>query len=345
MANKLVNLLHLRSFTQNEVPVNLESGQFAVNLYNGLNALGDGSYNVQLYFGTGGTERKAADGTDLSAAALARAVVTGEALGANKGYIRFDQGDIYTPVAGLNLAAAGVVSKRKAIDTLDTLLGLLPNLTTTDKTSLVNAINELNAFVTQLTAGSQYVGDFNPLTDQIVSVSASGTREGYAIGALPAPTDATERHYFIVTTEGTLSGAGNVPSGYAKVGDYIISDGTTWKLFNYTNDDAATVQMAPGAPATRPTGQPLRNGDLWYDTANLTLYVWYDDGTSTQWVPAVAPRDPIVPAASAPTPTPGWPLWLNTTATDALGNTGKLTFWDGSAWRELASSVANGGAF
>jgi len=266
MSNNIVNLLHLRSAVQDEVPVNLEPGQLALNLYNGNNALASGAYNVSLFVGTGGTERKTYDNTDLTGDALARAVVTGEPLGTNKGYIRFDLGDLYTPVPGLSLAAAGVTSKKGALDTLDTL-------------------------VTQLTAGLQYVGSFNPTTDTITSVSASGTREGYVIGALPAPTDATERHFFIATAAGTLSGVGNTPSGEVTVGDWIISNGVAWEVFNYES------------------------------------------------------VDPIVSSATAPTPTPAGPLWMDTTAADVLGGVGKLHFWNGTAWHQLVSDVADGGAF
>lgn len=35
---------------------------------------------------------------------------------------------------------------------------------------------------------------------------------------------------------------------------------------------------------------PLVAGTFWYDSVGLTLYIAYDDGTSVQWVPAVAPE-------------------------------------------------------
>jgi hypothetical protein len=277
--------------------------------------------------------------------ALISSISTGEALIAGKGWVQFNLGDAFTPNPGSNLALAGVTSQTSALNTLDALLGYLPNLNTTDKSSLVNAINELEVYISQVTSGLQFVGTFTAAGDAIASVSASGVREGYVTGALPAPTDATEKHYFIVTDEGPLSGVGNTPSGYARVGDWIISDGITWQLYNYTNDQAATVQISPTAPLTRQTGSPLVSGDLWYDSTNLGLFVWYDDGTSTQWVQAWQERDPIVPSATAPAPTPGWPLWMDTTATDALGNIGKLNFWSGTKWCELVSDVANGGIF
>jgi hypothetical protein len=342
----LVNLLHLRSVTQNQVPVNMEAGQIAFNLYNALNAANN-SYAIDMFVGTGGNFRTDFLGTDLTAQALATAATTGEVLTAGKGWTKVLLSDDFTADPGSNLAgiAPTVVTKNQAIKELDKLLGLLPNLQTTAKDTLVNAINELNQFVSQLTAGTQYVGDFSIASNTITAVSASGVREGYTIGTLPAPIDTTERHYFIITDEGQLSGLGNVPTGYARQGDWIISDGINWKHYAYINDQAAVVQVAPAAPTTRPTGSSLVSGDLWFDSANLALYLWYDDGTSQQWVPASTSRDPIVASPTAPTPTATWPLWLDTDATDVLGNVGKMYFWSGTAWAELVSDVANGGTF
>lgn len=343
----LVNLLHLRSVTQNQVPVNLEAGQIAFNLYDALNTA-TSNYGVELFIGTGGSSRVDSNGTDLAASALITSASTGEVITAGKGWTKMILSDDFTPDNPSNLfnIVPAVVNKSTAIKELDKLLGLLPSLTTTAKTDLVSSINELNQAITQLTAGSQYVGEFSPASDAISSVSASGVREGYTTGALPAPIDSTERHYFIVADAGALSGSGNVPTGTAKVGDWIISDGVTWKLYNYINDDGASVQVAAVAPTTQATGTPLADGDLWFDTANLELNVWYDDGTTQQWRPAGSTRDPIIPANVAPaTPTTSWPLWLNTAGTDALGNTGKLNFWSGTGWEEIVSTVTDGGVF
>lgn len=342
----LVNLLHLRSVTQGQVPVNMEAGQIAFNLYNGITA-SNNSYAIDMFVGTGGDERRDFIGTDLTPDSLATSLITGEVVTNGKGFTKILLSDDFTPENPSNLfnIAPPVVTKNQAIQELDKLLGLLPSLTTTAKTDVVSSINELNQAITQLTAGTQYVGEFSPASNTISSVSASGVREGYTIGSLPAPIDSTERHYFIVADAGTLSGVGNVPAGTAKVGDWIISDGITWKLYNYINDDGASVQVAAVAPTTQATGTPLTSGDLWFDSANLSLNVWYDDGTSQQWVPAGAARDPIVPATVAPTPSTSWPLWLNTASTDALGNTGKLNFWTGTGWEEIVSTVADGGVF
>jgi len=40
------------------------------------------------------------------------------------------------------------------------------------------------------------------------------------------------------------------------------------------------------APTTRVGGSALESGDLWYDTTELRQYTYYNDGTSTSWVPS-----------------------------------------------------------
>lgn len=267
----LVNILHLRSFAQGAVPVNLEPGQIALSLYDAVNPDANGNYFVEVFVGTGSNDRRKDDGTDRTADALISSISTGEPLISGKGWVQSSLGGGYTPVPGLNLDLAGVTNYKGALDTLDALLGYLPNLTTTDKTSLVNAINELQVFISQLSSGLQFVGSFDPASDTITSVSASGTREGYVTGPLPAPTDATERHYLIVAADGALSGTGNTPSGYAKVGDWVISNGVTWELYNYTNDQAVVAQTAAAAPTTRPIGQSLVGGDLWVDATGTDI--------------------------------------------------------------------------
>ena len=56
------------------------------------------------------------------------------------------------------------------------------------------------------------------------------------------------------------------------------------------NDTHAWVSDT--APTVRPAtagGGALQQGDLWYDSTNLLSFIWYDDGTSAQWVQQIAP--------------------------------------------------------
>lgn len=204
----LVNILHLRSAVQNAVPVNLSPGQIALNLHDALNPDANGNYFVEVFVGTGGNERRRDDGTDRTADALISSVSTGEALITGMGWVQTSLGGEYVPVPNLNLDAAGVTTYRSALDTLDTLLGLLTNLTTAEKTSVVGALNELDSL-------------------------------------------------------------------------------------------AVAGQTAVAAPTVRASGLTLRGGDL----------------------------------------------WVNTTSADALGNTNKLNYWNGTGWHEVVSDVADGGGF
>lgn len=47
-------------------------------------------------------------------------------------------------------------------------------------------------------------------------------------------------------------------------------------------------QLAIALPTDTPPPAPRYSGQLWFDTTNAQLYVWYDDGTSAQWVVATA---------------------------------------------------------
>lgn len=67
-------------------------------------------------------------------------------------------------------------------------------------------------------------------------------------------------------------------------------------------------------PKTRIDGTALRQGDAWFNTNNAKLYVWYNDGDSSQWVsvskpgPAGTPGPAGPPGPSSPgTPGPAGP--------------------------------------
>jgi len=62
--------------------------------------------------------------------------------------------------------------------------------------------------------------------------------------------------------------------------------------------------------ATAPTSPAPANGDLWWDSLNGELYVYYVDGTSSQWVAAAGPS--VTVQSTAPTGYEGQ-LWLDDT--------------------------------
>ena len=61
------------------------------------------------------------------------------------------------------------------------------------------------------------------------------------------------------------------------------------------NQDAATKAyvdrhvpaiVSDTLPTTDSNGNPIQNGDLWYDSVGGRTYIWYDDGNTQQWVDA-----------------------------------------------------------
>ena len=60
--------------------------------------------------------------------------------------------------------------------------------------------------------------------------------------------------------------------------------------------DVAIVADTP--PSTNSNGETIQQGDLWYDMIGGRLYVYYNDGNTTQWVDA-SPEPPFDTAAAA----------------------------------------------
>ena len=71
------------------------------------------------------------------------------------------------------------------------------------------------------------------------------------------------------------------------------------RLFSKTGSSSSDVGSSTVSSDTPPAGAGA--GDEWFNTTNLTTYIYYDDGTSLQWVPASAPV-PGPTGATGPAP-------------------------------------------
>ena len=71
------------------------------------------------------------------------------------------------------------------------------------------------------------------------------------------------------------------------------------RLFSKTGSSSSDVGSSTVSSDTPPAGAGA--GDKWFNTTNLTTYIYYDDGTSLQWVPATAPI-PGPTGATGPAP-------------------------------------------
>jgi hypothetical protein len=83
-------------------------------------------------------------------------------------------------------------------------------------------------------------------------------------------------------------------------GSAFVWDGSAWMPAGGGGsiEISATAPSSPGA------------GDLWWDSDNGKLYIYYDDGTSQQWVDAAGPS--VAVQSTAPTGYEGQ-LWLDDT--------------------------------
>lgn len=75
--------------------------------------------------------------------------------------------------------------------------------------------------------------------------------------------------------------------------DTVELNGTTFR-YNATNNvwDPVTEELT--ATSDNPPGSP-NNGQTWFDTTTGTLYVYYDDGTSSQWIGVTGPEGEVGP--------------------------------------------------
>ncbi len=80
----------------------------------------------------------------------------------------------------------------------------------------------------------------------------------------------------------------------------FVWDGTAWM----PSGGGGSIEISATAPAS--PGE----GDLWWDSDNGKLYIYYDDGTSSQWVDAAGPS--VAVQSTAPTGYEGQ-LWLDDT--------------------------------
>ena len=129
----------------------------------------------------------------------------------------------------------------------------------------------------------------------------------------------------------------------------VGSDGTNGQVLT-TNGSGSftftTVSSGGGASVSTSDTAPSSpsSGDLWFDTTELTPYIYYADGSSNQWIEFA---NPDVGGASSDSSGGGVTTYANIAALPSSGNTGgDLAFvtdvkavyvWDGTEWDRVSS--------
>ena len=109
---------------------------------------------------------------------------------------------------------------------------------------------------------------------------------------------------------------------------------TSWSVQGGASASVTVSDTAPASPS---------DGDQWFNSTSLKMFVYYADGSSSQWVP-VSPQQagPAGTAGTSATPT----SYANLAAFPSSGNTaGDIGFatdtkssymWDGVAWQRMS---------
>jgi hypothetical protein len=132
-----------------------------------------------------------------------------------------------------------------------------------------------------------------------------------------------------------------LPSADGTASQVLSTNGSGTLSWTTPAGGGASVTTSDTAPSTP------SDGDLWYDSVGGRLYVYYDDGNTSQWVDA-APQGGSAGGASvtvgetAPTSPTAGDLWFDNTTTDARLY---IYYDDGNTqqWIDAAPAGAGGG--
>jgi len=117
----------------------------------------------------------------------------------------------------------------------------------------------------------------------------------------------------------------------------VDSNGVETTLLDETGSGGGSETASIATSTTSPSN-PV-DGDLWFDTTDGTMYIYYDDGTSSQWVGisgatgatgadgGVTSYTDIIARNAAPPPSTGDLAYIT--------STGGLYIWDSSEWDRI----------
>lgn len=119
-----------------------------------------------------------------------------------------------------------------------------------------------------------------------------------------------------------------------------LYDGQTSGGIPLLKADLSNAESVIGAAlgATPPTGSAVQAGTIWFNTTNGRLYIYYNDGTSTQWV---QPNTPSYGAGGGGT---GATAVVDLTDVAISNPTpGQVLKYNGSVWVNGTDNVGGGG--
>ena len=200
---------------------------------------------------------------------------TGLVRDATDGIWKLFSNNAIEPTTTIDFSDANTVYDKLQVGSLiSTVVGVAPIIVASN-----TVVANLNSELLNGNSASYYTNANNILSGT-VSVSRGGT-------GLNAPTANS-----ILIANGTSSYQLIAPGSNNQV---LMSNGFNWYSANVSlGGGSASITVANNAPSNN------SSGSMWWNTDDGSLYIYYVDGTSNQWVPAAPAGKTGVIAATAP---------------------------------------------
>jgi len=201
-------------------------------------------------------------------------ITVSDATSADKGVVQ----------VGTNIdVAAGVISVKSSTTAQSGVVQLNDTVNSTSTTLALTAAQGkiLQDQITALAVTSNIIlgGTFDAYTGFVDSVTTQGTAAGLVVGSpLPAPASGNNEIFVIVDVQG-VSGP-NSPT-LVHVGDWFLSDGTTWQFLNVSYEAGQATTTSQGTVQLATDAQVQAGTDSNYAVVSSSLQSKLSDSTST----------------------------------------------------------------
>jgi hypothetical protein len=224
---------------------------------------------------------------------------------------------------GANIQVAGGVISVLNADTSQSGVVQLNN--TTNSTSTTEALTAaqgkiLQEQITNLAVSSNITlgGTYDANTGLVDSVTAQGTTAGLVVGSpLPAPDSVNAEVFVIVDVQG--SSGPNAPT-VSHVGDWFLSDGTTWQFLNVGFQPGQATTVSQGVVQLATDAQVQAGTDSSNAVVSSSLQSKLSDSVSTTSSTTIASSTAVKNAYDAAVAAQGSGSSAQADATQALTN-------------------------
>ena len=160
-----------------------------------------------------------------------------------KGVVQGGSNMTYTAPGVMDVRAASI--SQSGVVTLSDSTNLTSSTVAATSTAAKNLQDQIDAI--SLASNVTLAGTLNAATGLVTSVTTQGTAAGFVSGApLPAAAVGNADYYVIVDNDGIYNPPGGGGPYTAEVGDWFLSDGTSWQFLGVGNRPAYATTSSAG---------------------------------------------------------------------------------------------------